>query len=346
MDRLIEVGLQVVIWFQWLGDWLAVPMRIFSFLGEEMFFLILVPIIYWAVDATLGIRMGIMLLTSQGLASFLKLAFHTPRPYWVNLDINARLSETSFGLPSGHAFTATSVWGALAHFFKKVWVWVAAVILILLVAISRLYNGVHFPQDVIAGFFFGALLLAIYLMLEQPAKRWIVQQNRFTQILAAFGFSLVLILLVVVTKFALSGWVIPDEWVRKANFFFPDAGKLDPLAIAGVFSSAGTLFGLFLGLILNPLWGGFYAGGEGWMKFMRVLFGLSGLLLIYYGLRAIPLTGEIWYAYIFRYFRYGVVGFWVTGGAPWLFRVLGFVDEREEEKTRKKVRKAKKSYAG
>lgn len=344
MDQLIDVGLKVVLWFQWLGDWLAIPMRIFSFLGEETFFLILIPFVYWAVDTTMGIRMAIMLLTSQSLSHVLKMAFHTPRPYWVSLDINPRINETSFGLPSGHAFTATSVWGILAQTVKKLWVWIAAVVLILLVAISRLYNGVHFPQDTIAGFVFGAILLVVYMLLERPVKNWIVQQTRLTQILAAAGASLLLILLVLVTKFALSGYVIPEDWARKAGFFFLGE-EFNPFALAGIFSTAGTLFGMLLGVILNPLWGGFYAGGESWKRFMRFLFGILGLLLIHYGLRAIFPSGETWYAYIFRYLRYGLDGFWVTGGAVWLFHVLGFIDERGLEKSKKKVHKAKKSYA-
>lgn len=355
MDGLIPVGLEIVAWFQWtLGSWLQAPMRFFSFMGEEMFFLVLVPLIYWSVDTTLGIRMGIMLLTSQSLSHFFKLIFHTPRPFWVSGNINTGqlLFEDSFGLPSGHALTATSVWGALALSVKKVWLWIVVVVLVLLIGISRMYFGVHFPQDIVAGLIFGALLLVTYFLLEKPVKNWVTKQTRLVQILSAFGFSLVMIALVVTAQLILtgSGYEVLNSWKTQASNFFPNEDPINPLQLAGVFANAGTLFGLFLGLILNPLWGGFWAGGEVWMRFMRFLFGITGLLLIYFGLRsiinALVPVDEIWYAYIIKYLQYGIIGFWVTGGAVWLFKILGFIDQKGIEKSKKKTHKAKKSYAG
>ena len=52
---------------------------------------------------------------------------------------------------------------------------------------------------------------------------------------------------------------------------------------------------------------------------MRFLLGVVGVLIIRYGLKFVFPDGDTVPAYFFRYLRYAVIGFWVTGGAPWAF---------------------------
>ena len=52
---------------------------------------------------------------------------------------------------------------------------------------------------------------------------------------------------------------------------------------------------------------------------MRFLLGVAGVLIIRYGLKSIFPGGETALAYFFGYLRYTVIGFWVTGAAPWIF---------------------------
>ena len=54
MDSLISFGVSFITAFQSLGTWLEAPMKFFSFLGSENFFLLFLPFIYWCVDAALG----------------------------------------------------------------------------------------------------------------------------------------------------------------------------------------------------------------------------------------------------------------------------------------------------
>jgi undecaprenyl-diphosphatase len=67
--------------------------------------------------------------------------------------------------PSGHALYAASVFGGLAalltarlkHRALRVAVWSGATALVLLVGLSRIYLGVHYPSDVLAGFAVGLI---------------------------------------------------------------------------------------------------------------------------------------------------------------------------------------------
>jgi hypothetical protein len=47
--------------------------------------------------------------------------------------------------------------------------------------------------------------------------------------------------------------------------------------------------------------------------------GLAGILILYIGLRAIFPRGETFAAYVLRYVRFALIGFWISGGAPWFF---------------------------
>jgi undecaprenyl-diphosphatase len=93
--------------------------------------------------------------------SVLKLTFNRPRP-----DVfpwrTQHVGLASF--PSGHAMTSIVVYGTLAFLVARLaptrWlrrlVWIVAILVIVLVGLSRLYLGVHYPSDVLAGFVIGA----------------------------------------------------------------------------------------------------------------------------------------------------------------------------------------------
>jgi membrane-associated phospholipid phosphatase len=319
MDVVSNWGIQIVLWFQSLGTWLVIPMKFFTFLGTEEFYLLLAPLLYWCIDSQSGLRLGILLMLSGSTFSVLKIFFHQPRPYWVDPSVKAYSAEPSFGLPSGHATFSTVVWGSLAVSFKKKWLWVLAFILPILIGLSRVYLGVHFLSDVIAGWLLGILILWVYLKMEPIVKQWGRRQPMTIQILAAFGISVVLILLGVIAKMSLANWTLPPEWVENAKAAAPEAEPINPMDLSGVVTSSAVLFGLLMGIILVTKRGSINTAGEPWQLILRYIIGIIGLLIIWAGLKVVFPTGEDLLSIILRYVRYGLVGFWVTGAAPWLF---------------------------
>jgi membrane-associated phospholipid phosphatase len=316
MENLWNIGITWNIFFQNLGIWLKTPMEAFSFLGNEYFFLLLLPALYWCVETGTGLRVAVILLLSSTANDAFKMVFHGPRPYWYSKDVINYATETSFGVPSGHAQIAVGVWGMLAVRFRKWWGWLIAILIILLIGISRLYLGIHFPQDVILGWLIGAVLLWLVVRFWKPVVSWIKNMNLGRQILSSFLGSLVLILFP----------IIPFLWLKTTNWQPPQAWAefaKDAMSLNGAFTYAGMLFGLMAGLAWLNHQGGFSVEGPIWKRILRYFLGAIGILVFYAGLKALfgliaPETESI-LAYVLRYIRYVLVGAWVSAGAPWIF---------------------------
>ena len=321
MEPIFQSGIAFIIWFQGLGGWLEIPMKFFSFLGMEEFFLLALPVIYWSVDANTGLRFGVILLITGGLKDILKLAFHGPRPYWFSTQVKALAFEPSFGVPSGHALMAVGLWGMAASLFKRPWAWAAAVFIIFMIGVSRLYLAVHFPHDVLLGWLLGALVLWIFLRLWDAVAAWAKRKSLGQQVGLAFAFSMVMLVMGVIAFGSLRNWVMPAAWMENARQAGLDALPA-PVTLDGVITSSGVFFGMLTGLAWMNSRGAYTADGGFWQRLMRLLPGLAGILILYLGLKAIFPRGDAFIPYVLRYLRFAIIGLWVSAGAPWLFLKL------------------------
>ncbi|MFH1523690.1 MAG: phosphatase PAP2 family protein [Chloroflexota bacterium] len=312
MQPILDFGVRLIVALQGFGNWLELPMKFFSFMGTEEFFMVVLPALYWCLDSSLGIRVAVILMISGAFNDALKMAFHGTRPYWYSAQVKGLASETSFGVPSNHAQSATVIWGMLAAYLRKWWAWLAAILLILMIAVSRLYLGVHFPHDVLLGLLLGGLLLWLVLRFWKPVVAWAKKKTFGQQVGIAFLASLVLFL------FSLVAFV----WLRDAHWQPPQAWAdyaAQAISLENASTTAGTFFGLMAGLAWIVHKGGFQTKGLWWQLVLRYFLGVAGVLIIRYGLKFIFPEGETVLAIFFRYVRYMVIGFWVTGGAPWAF---------------------------
>jgi membrane-associated phospholipid phosphatase len=319
MQIFIESGIAFIIAVQSsMGDWLIAPMRFFSYLGNEEFFLLVLPLIYWRVDSALGLRVGFILVTSNLFNYAGKLIFAGPRPYWLSSHVRALwLTETTFGIPSGHAQLAVSVWGMLAAYGRRIWMWVVAIIIIFLIGLSRILLGVHFPHDVIFGWLIGAVILWAFIRFWDPVAAWVGKQTLRQQIVNAFIGSLLFIALGLGTWTLRSGYQVPVTWLFNAQLAGTELP--DPVDANSTFTSAGTFFGLAVGAAWIMSMGGYNASGSIGKRAIRYVVGLVGILILYMGLGEIFPRGDGFIFYLLRYIRYTLVGWWVAGGAPWVF---------------------------
>lgn len=319
MESILDLGIQLIIYLQNMGDWLITPMHIFSFLGTENFFLIIAPVVYWCIDAKLGLRLGLYLMVSASLNDAFKILCHGPRPYWINTQVKAYAVETSFGIPSGHSMNSATIWGTLATTLRKGWAWIIAIFLIIMIGLSRLYLGVHFPSDVLVGWFLGIVLIITLFKVEKPIHKWLKKQSDIQKIIMALIVALTLIAFGYIARITLSGWELPSSWVQNAASGTGVIEPIDPLNPCSLVSSAAALFGLVLGYILLDSKGGFQISGSVGEKMTRFFIGLIGIILFWKGLDLVFPDGVDLISLTFRFIRYAIVGAWVTGGAPWVF---------------------------
>lgn len=138
-------------------------MKIISFLGSGTFLigLILLIIIYSLIKKSYYIA---KLLIASTLGSYilnftLKFIVNRTRPLEFIL-----VEQGGLSFPSGHAMVATSMYLTIAHILsdkhkdKKILIYIGATIIILLMGLSRLFLGVHWPTDIIGGYIMGYLL--------------------------------------------------------------------------------------------------------------------------------------------------------------------------------------------
>jgi membrane-associated phospholipid phosphatase len=270
-----------------------------SWMGTAIFYIFVFPLIYWSISKQWGITTAIALLAADYISEFIKWTFKLPRP--PSPPVQQLWQETSPGFVSSHASDSMAVWGTLAVLVKKWWFTVLAVAIILVIALSRLYLGVHFSADVIGGWLVGlfAMWLALWLMprVAPAIAKWPVT----VQAGGIIAIAIVILL------------IAPSDWEGKRP-------------VESSVRSAGLITGALFGLMWDYHRLRFSADGSTGQRILRYLLGIVLVAAAYLGLSALfssLATDNNLLDQILRLIRYALVGVIVTGFAPWLFLRVG-----------------------
>ena len=291
MDNALAWGLDLIRSVQTLGNpFLTAIMQAFTFTGSEVAYLAAIPLIFWCYDERKGLRLATAFLLSAWMNASLKEVWRQPRPYELDPSVGMAV-EKSYGLPSGHAQGSAAFWGILAGWMRSPYGVILAIALPLVVGFSRIYLGVHFPTDVILGWLLGAGVLALYYGFGSSIEAFLSAANLRFRILAVAAVAFLM------------------------NAMHPQDASL-----------GGVFFGMGAGYVLMSERFPFSAslsadGGRPALPVLavRYLIGMVGAGLIYVGLKVVfPGEESEWYS-LFRFARYGLLGAWVTAGAPWIF---------------------------
>jgi undecaprenyl-diphosphatase len=133
-------------------------------------------VIFWRrrerIDAAF---VALAALGAQVLSTGMKLGFRRDRPFFPD----PLATESTFSFPSGHALVSLAVYGSIALVLarrlsshtQRALLLGATALLVIAIGFSRLYLGVHFLSDVLAGYAAGAAWLAfLYVVLEVRAR--------------------------------------------------------------------------------------------------------------------------------------------------------------------------------
>jgi membrane-associated phospholipid phosphatase len=278
-------------------------------LGSGLFYVPVILWVYWCVNEKKGQWLALLLLLSVWINSALKVLLRQPRPYF--LDPSVGISTASgYGLPSGHAQQALVFWAAaLPGPLGKRPAWLIAGVAALVLGFTRLYLGLHFPTDILGGWFLGLVILGAYYFLGPPLERLLTGGGMRMRMIGAAAVS-----------FGMNALYPGDR--RFGALFLGFSAGYNLMGNYFPFSASAEIPAKFppikSGLILRGL--RFFLGAVGGgliYQGLKVLLGGDSSLL-----GKIPLFGAGYYE-LSRFLHYSILGLWVSAGAPWLFLRLG-----------------------
>ncbi len=304
-------GLDILVFMNNFGGrTLDILMEPFAFIGGELGYTIVMPIVFWAIHDGMGRRLYALAMSNALVNGVLKAWWARPRPFQVAPDrIKPYHLEASYGLPSGHTQGGTVLGLFFAGEAKKKWVRVLFYLFILMMGISRMIHGVHFLQDVLTGWILG---FAVYALFIHAEKKWLPR-------LMESGVGLMTVL-----SFIPAILVLVAEYVLKGSY--PTTKSL--------LASGGALTGIFLGMVIETRTGFFRTTGPIWKRVLRIPIGIVLILgtqiVLSRAYHSVFSDNPEFFgilAYDVRFVLTGLVGYWL---APQLFIICHLANKREK----------------
>lgn len=284
-----------------------------TLLGEETAFLVLAMIFFWCVDKRRGYYLMSVGFIGTMANQFMKLWFRVPRPWVVDENFTileqAREAASGYSFPSGHTTSAVGTLGSIAATSKGRRMQVLCVTLAVLVGISRMYIGVHTPQDVLVGALTSLILIV--------ALRKVVYREKGMDILVVVMMLMALGLLAFVRLYP-----FPED---------VDVHNLQS-GLKNAYTMVGSLAGVGLVYFIEKKYIGFTTKAVWWAQILKVVLGFGLVLAVKEGLRT-PLEllfGDPLAARLVRYFLIVTVA-----GIIWpiTFRWFSGLGRKVEEKS-------------
>ena len=266
-----------------------------SHLGSAFFIVGLIIWFYLNVNKDEACGMLFSFTISCVLAQGIKIVFRTPRPWTLgNGDFapveEARASATGYSFPSVHTQSATAFSLSYIYYNKGKCGRIVVSVLLALVAFSRMYLGCHTPVDVLCGFTVSALVTVIVVNLLKKAGPGASGDGSFLFFLAAISVLLI----------CLGTALLMNGTVNETN-------------AKDVFSTAGLSLGMVVGIFVEQHFIHISTDGTLIQKLLRFALTAGVALGAGMGLKAIFGAGPLSTA-----LRYGFMGVWMTGAAPFL----------------------------
>jgi undecaprenyl-diphosphatase len=267
-----------------ISPWMTGAMLAITFLGNPIFWFFVATCLYWRGQENKGFFLVNLIAFVSAAAGTLKMAFMRPRPSSSEFEVLGLDGYSMKSFPSGHATMIAAAFYYAHKMTKRLWK-PAFGLVVLLVAYSRLYLGMHFLTDVLAGLVLGAVIGKLNLVARNRLFHRNFKPSKLEDELALVALVAAAVLAVLFLK---------------------------SIPLAGLF--LGFYAGFFLfkememeqSILLNkPLL----------LKYLAGFAVLGALLLIGEGFVDLKISLDE----VQRFALYAFGGFWVSWLWPWLF---------------------------
>ena len=266
-------------------NWIFYFWLFITYLGDEYFYLIALTFLYLAISKKLCYRTALILFFSMWLNNLLKNVFKLERPS------EGLIEVSGYGFPSGHAQNSSTFWGYLAIITQNLFIFILAVVLVVLIAYSRIYLNVHYPIDVIGGIIIGISLVLIYHFLSK-----IVEEK-----VENFSFILKILVSIIVPSVLFASFIL---------LFSAEASEDIP-------KICGAYLGVAVGYLIEGRIVGLKDPIKTGNKALRGILGIILVFVIYLSLSILLPNG----LYV-KFLRYVLTAFILTVFAPFVIKIL------------------------
>jgi membrane-associated phospholipid phosphatase len=243
--------------------------ELITILGEESIYIIFLGIIFWCFDKKFGYKLAFIFLFSSVANCAVKNIFKAPRPIGIEGTRSLRVeTATGYSFPSGHTQATAVFWTSIIMKYRKTVLYVIGTFTVMLVGISRMYLGVHWPKDVAIGIVFGIVCSVIGSMLFDYSQK---TYNKT-----------ILLIIVIPAVIGLFFWGNSEDYIK----------------------SAAVLCSFFVGYVIEDNYIGFTENAPLSTQLLKFFIGITGILVIKIFVKELLPINEI--GYFIRYFLIGI----------------------------------------
>jgi len=281
--------------------------KIFSFFGGESGLLLVFLLVLFCWKKEAGKRLGLIVVSVNVWLPMIKAVALRPRPYVtypdrvearVLVDADAAAQDVAaqgYSFPSMHAASVPPLYVSLAMEAKKKWMWITAIALMVLVGVSRVLVGMHYPTDVLAGWGVGFAAIGIFRLLELFVRK---------------------------------------EWLRHLIVLCLTLPGLFYVRTQDYFTALGLLIGFITAIPFERKYTRFQDTRNIWAMLLRIV-GAFALYFVLNTLLKLPfdkafLDGGSLGAYLIRTVRYTVIMFLIIGVYPKIFPLFEKVGKKKQ----------------
>ena len=273
---------------------------VLSWFGEETMLVAILGYLYWCRNKSLAKQLGTNLVVALVAAPMLKNIVFRIRPYFNHNGIRClkpidstadiyNIRAQGYSFPSGHSTNAATTFGSLAWYIRKRWVICMGILIPLLVGISRVLLGVHYPTDVLAGWGIGYCCAILFSEVQKK-----VRNNNLLH----------LVILIC---------AIPGCFYCRTSDYF---------------TALGTMLGFFVAVPFEERFVRFKETGSVLISALRIAGGIAVFevlnKLLKMPFRKAFLESDVWSAYLVRTIRYGIIIFCMLAVYPLVFDKIRF----------------------